>query len=199
MFTMNYDKLLHIRTEEVQLGFNKSYHYHRYEPTPYDHLKKLFEAFPLQATDHVVDFGCGKGRLNFYIHYLFQATVTGIEMNEEFYQDALNNFEQYIKIRKRKKEGIHFHLGKAEAYPIKPEDNYFYFFNPFSLPIFQKVINNLMYSLEERSRPVKIILYFPSDEYQYFMDNHAFFEKEGEVKVGKGLDKDKFIIYKSLI
>lgn len=198
MFTLNYDKLLHIKTEEIQLGFNKSYHYHRYEPTPYEHLEQLFQEFPLHETDHIVDFGCGKGRLNFFIHYLFQSAVTGIEMNEEFYQDALVNLEQYTKRRKRQKEKIHFYLGTAEAYSIKKEENYFYFFNPFSIQIFQKIVRNIMYSLEEENREVKLILYFPSDEYRFFMDNHPSFSKVGEVQVGTNKDKDQFILYKSV-
>ncbi|WP_400245377.1 class I SAM-dependent methyltransferase [Niallia sp. JL1B1071] len=195
---MNYDKLLDIETEEFQLGFNKSYHYHRYEPTPYDHLEKLFHEFPLYETDHVVDFGCGKGRLNFFIHYLFQATVTGIEMNEEFYQDALVNLEQYTKRRKRSKEKIRFYLGTAEDYLIRKEENYFYFFNPFSIQIFRRIISNIMYSLEEGNREVRLILYFPSDEYRFFMENHPSFSRVGEVQVGKNKDKDQFIIYKSV-
>ncbi|MCF2647389.1 methyltransferase [Niallia circulans] len=198
MFQVNYDKLLHIETEKMQLGFNKSSHYHRYEPTPYEHLEQLFQEFPLYETDHIVDFGCGKGRLNFFIHHLFQSTVTGIEMNEEYYQDALVNLEHYSKNRKSRKEKIRFLLGKAEDYSIQPQDNYFYFFNPFSLPLFQKIVSNIMYSLEENSRLVKVILYYPSDEYQFFMESHPFFEKEGEVKVGNKKDKDKFIIYKSM-
>ncbi|WP_249928602.1 class I SAM-dependent methyltransferase [Niallia circulans] len=137
---MNYDKLLHIGTEEVQVGFHKSYHYHRYEPTPYEHLEQLFREFPLREADHIVDFGCGKGRLNFYIHYVFQSTVKGVEINEDFYHQALHNLERYAKNRKKKKEKIHFYLGRAEDYFVQPEDNYFYFFNPFSLPIFQKLL-----------------------------------------------------------
>ncbi|MEM5594730.1 hypothetical protein AAHH67_28690 [Niallia circulans] len=81
---MNYDKLLHIETEEIQVGFHKSYHYHRYEPTPYEHLEQLFREFPLRETDYVVDFGCGKGRLNFYIHYVFQSTVKELKSMKTF-------------------------------------------------------------------------------------------------------------------
>ncbi|WP_312096025.1 methyltransferase [Niallia sp.] len=198
MFTLNYDKLLHIETEEKQVGFNKSYHYHRYEPTPYNHLEQLLDKFPLRETDHVVDFGCGKGRLNFFIHYLFQSTVTGIEMNEEFYQDALVNLQKYTKRRKKSKEKISFYLGTAEDYSIRKEENYFYFFNPFSIQIFRRIISNIMYSLEEGNREVRIILYFPSDEYRFYMENHPSFSIVGEVQVGKNKDKDKFIIYKSV-
>ena len=79
-----YDELLNIKTEGEQVGFNESLHYHRYEPTPYVALEILFKQYELKSTDRIVDFGCGKGRLNFYIHYLFNSSVIGIEMNETF-------------------------------------------------------------------------------------------------------------------
>ena len=112
--------------------------------------------------------------------------------------NALINLEQYTKRRKRQKEKIHFYLGTAETYSIKKEENYFYFFNPFSIQIFQKIIRNIMYSLEKDNREVKLILYFPSDEYRFFMENHPSFSKVGEVQVGKNREKDQFIIYKSV-
>ena len=90
-----YDKLLNIHTTEKQKGFNKSAHYYRYEPTPYSALEDLFKDYHLKSSDHIVDFGCGKGRLNFFINYLFDATVSGIEMNEIFYMEAIDNLNHY--------------------------------------------------------------------------------------------------------
>ena len=92
-----YDKLLNISTTGYQEGFNKSFHYHRYEPTPYSALEILFNQYKCKSSDRVVDFGCGKGRLNFYIHYFFHATVVGIEMNEIFYQEAIENLNRYLE------------------------------------------------------------------------------------------------------
>ncbi|MEH7612983.1 SAM-dependent methyltransferase, partial [Gottfriedia acidiceleris] len=66
-----YDNLLNIKTEGEQKGFNESFHYHRYEPTPYSALQQLFKQYILSNNDRIVDFGCGKGRLNFYINSLF--------------------------------------------------------------------------------------------------------------------------------
>ncbi len=96
-----FDKLLGIKTRGEQLSFNQSYHYHRYEPTPYDALEYLVDHYELKSSDRIIDFGCGKGRLNFFIHYLLNATVIGIEMNEIFYQEALKNHYQYIKKTKK--------------------------------------------------------------------------------------------------
>src|SRR4051794_11285716 len=126
-----YDKLLNIKTRGEQQGFNKSVHYHRYEPTPYAALEELFRHYNVKSNDYIVDFGCGKGRLNFYIHYFFAASVVGIEMNEALFQDAIQNRKSYTK--KNNKEKIKFLCCLAEEYQVTDLDNRFYFFNPFSI------------------------------------------------------------------
>jgi len=196
----DYEKLLHINTEGHQHGFHKSLHYHRYEPTPYEYLEVFFSEYTLKSSDHVVDFGCGKGRLNFFIHYFFQATVTGIEFNELYYQDALKNRTNYSCKRTNSMEKIHFQLCKAEEYKIAPLDNRFYFFNPFSLQIFIKIINNILYSLEKNKRDVEIILYYPSDEYCLYLDNHPSFCMKQEILLHKTRqnNRDKFLIYQAV-
>ena len=62
-------------------------HYHRYEPTPYSGLDELLNQYEIRSSDRIVDFGCGKGRLNFYMHHKCGALAVGIEMNEEFYKE----------------------------------------------------------------------------------------------------------------
>ena len=123
-----YDKLMNISTTGYQKGFNKSFHYHRYEPTPYSALEILFNQYECKSSDRVVDFGCGKGRLNFYIHYFFHATVVGIEMNEIFYQEAIENRNRYLQKTKYRKENLHFQCCLAEEYPYSSIRQYILFF-----------------------------------------------------------------------
>ena len=40
-----------------------------------------------------------------------------------------------------------------------------YFFNPFSLPILQKVIAKILESYYEKMRGIQLFFYYPSDEY----------------------------------
>ena len=75
-----YDAVLHIKTVGEQKGFNKSMHYHRYEPTPYSGLDELLNQYEIRSSDRIVDFGCGKGRLNFYMHHKCGASAVGIEL-----------------------------------------------------------------------------------------------------------------------
>ena len=79
-----YEQLLNIKTCGEQKVFNDSIHYHRYEPTSYFALNSLSKEYSFKENDSVIDFGCGKGRLNFYINYFFGSYVTGIEMNSYY-------------------------------------------------------------------------------------------------------------------
>lgn len=194
-----YDDLLHIQTGGVQQVFNKSLHYHRYEPTPYSALKQLFQRYELKHTDRIVDFGCGKGRLLFFIHYLFDASVVGVEMNKRFYQEAIENRTNYLNKMKNNSNKIQFHCCFAEKYKIDPLDNRFYFFNPFSVQIFMKIINNILLSAEQSARDIEIVLYYGSKDYTYFLEHQTAFELKEEILI-EGLAEsnpyERFLIYR---
>lgn len=194
-----YDDMLNIKTCGEQKGFTQSFHYHRYEPTPYHALETLFQQCPLSPSHRVVDFGCGKGRLNFFINHLFQIPVVGIEMNEDFYQDALDNRERYFHKNKNSKRTIDFHCCLAEEYKIDPSDNYFYFFNPFSIQIFRRIVNNILVSVESNPREVHLVLYYVSGDYIFFLENQTSFELDKEVVLPDLYERnpnERFLIYR---
>ncbi len=194
-----YDDLLNIETRGYQKNFNRSLHYHRYEPTPYSALEQLCKKYELKSSDHVVDFGCGKGRLNFFIHYFFHASVVGIEMNKTFYQEALDNRTSYLKRTKRNSDGIQFQCCLAEKYKIDPLDNVFYFFNPFSVQIFMKVVQNILRSAEKSARDIELVVYYGSKEYIYFLEHQTAFELKAEILLEDVSEKnpyERFLIYR---
>jgi SAM-dependent methyltransferase len=190
----NYDQHLNIQTSGKQMGFHRSFHYHRYEPTPYEGLDRLFEEYRVSERDHVIDFGCGKGRLNFYMAHHFGAEVTGIEMNEAFFEESLANLRSY---KGSNKEKIHFEQCLAERFEIPASANRFYFFNPFTVEIFRSVANNILLSVEEAYRPVEIILYYPAPDYVFFLENHALFQCKLEVKLAsyESNVNERFLVY----
>ncbi|WP_066052478.1 class I SAM-dependent methyltransferase [Robertmurraya korlensis] len=194
MREQDFDKTLHIVTTGDQLNFYKSLQFHRYEATPYMHLQQLISEHAFTASDRIVDFGCGKGRLNFFLYHYTGATVTGVEMNEDYYKLALENRDNY-----RKKHGvdnrIHFFLGFAEEYPIHPQDNQFYFFNPFSIHIFRNIIHRILQSVEENYREISLILYYASEEYVEFLESMGMFQLKSEVICSKGNPFERFSIY----
>ncbi len=193
-----YDELLNIQTSGNQQGFYDSLHYHRYEPTPYKGLDELFAKVSLSSSDRVVDFGCGKGRLNFYLHYRYQASVVGIEMNEEFYKEALLNKRSYLKKYHHRRPELSFHCCLAEEYEIDIRDTIFYFFNPFSIQIFMKVVGNILDSVGKAYRPVTIILYYSSEDYTDFLTRRTPFQLKEEIEI-QGLSQrnllERFLVY----
>lgn len=193
------EKILNIKTSGIEQVDDKFYHYNRYEPTDYKALDLLFNNYKLSESDSIVDFGSGKGRLNFYINYEFNCEVTGLEMNFNFIKDALKNKKNYLNKYKNKEDKITFLHTLAEEYEIRIEDNKFYFFNPFSVQIFMKVIDNILDSVDDYYRPIDIVLYYPSEDYIYYLENNTAFTLKQEVDVSslyKHHDpREKFIIY----
>lgn len=193
-----YEKLLNVKTAGEQKIFNESIHYNRYEPTSYSALEALSAQFKFAAQDNIVDFGCGKGRFCFYMNHFFNATVTGVEMNTFFYKQAVENKRNFSKMSKT--DTISFVNCLAEKYPIAPSENRFYFFNPFSLQIFAKVMKNIQKSVEEHQRAVDVILYYPSNDYTYFLDANSPFQLVDEIRVPTLHENDPrhcFLIYRA--
>ena len=193
-----YDKLLNINTIGNQNWNKTSTHNHPYEPTLYMALEELFENYKLSKDDYIVDFGCGMGRLIFYINHYFHSYATGVEINERYYEEALINKINYEKNHKKSKDKTNFVCELAQQYEISPLDNKFYFFNPFSIQIFSKVVDNILKSYENNMRNMDIIMYYPSVEYLEYLDYRTPFYLEKEVHIEelyKNDPKEKFVIY----
>ncbi|MBQ4057856.1 MAG: class I SAM-dependent methyltransferase [Lachnospiraceae bacterium] len=155
--------------ESTEIVYNNRYNddYYRYEPTSYSGLICAFDELEdvLTKYDRLVDFGCGKGRVLFYVNQRFQCEVCGIEVDEELYELALDNRAYYNTRFRDSMERIEILNGKAEEYEIRPEDNVFYFFNPFEINIFEQVIEHIIESVEKQPRRVLVMMYYPKAEY----------------------------------
>ena len=191
------DNALHIQTSQIQQGFHESLHHNRYEPTPYALLDVLFDQYGLTRSDRLIDYGCGKGRLIFYVNQRFGAQAVGIEMDEKFCLQALENLNAYEKLRKAKGE-IRFMRCFAQDYGVEAQDNKFYFFNPFSVQIFIAVINNILKSFERDEREIDLILFFPSDEYIDFLEHRTLFELAEEIELPSSAKdlRERFLVYR---
>ncbi|WP_391205846.1 SAM-dependent methyltransferase [Psychrobacillus sp. L4] len=183
MKEQDHDRLLRIKTEGIREWQHQSAHYNRYEATPYIALEALFDEYTCNSNDKFVDFGCGKGRFPFYIHHHLHVSVTGVEMSGQLYQESMENLASYMGRSKQTRASIGFERMLAEEYKVDFKDNRFYFFNPFSIQIFQKVIDNILLSIENYPRSVDVILYYPTSDYIQFLEINTPFELFKEVKV----------------
>ena len=168
----NWDKLLQIKTGgRDELGADE-YH-HPYEPTPYSVLERLADSGLIDQDDTVLDYGCGKGRVGFFLSYRTKATTIGIEYDERIYESALEN-------QKTARAKANFVLTRAEEYEVPSEVNRCYFFNPFSVEILHKVMARIIESWYEYPREVYLFFYYPADEYiSYLMtvDQLEFYDE----------------------
>ena len=139
---------------------NADEYHHPYEPTPYCVLERLAESGLFREEDVVLDYGCGKGRVGFFLGCRTKAKTIGIEYDPHIYEDAAENRKTTISRIKPE-----FVLTRAEAYPVPPEVNRCYFFNPFSVEILHKVMARILQSWYESPREMYLFFYYPSDEF----------------------------------
>lgn len=193
-----YEELLNIKTTGEKLWNDSITHYHPYQATSYLALERLFKNYKLSSEDSIVDFGCGKGRLIFYINYFFKSKAIGVEMDEIYYKDCLLNKESYLEHKDIPASSIDFCCLYAQDYKVKSNDNKFYFFNPFSIQIFRKIIENILISLENYPRKIQLILYYPSEDYVHYLDNYTCFSLVHEISLDDLYINDcneRFLIY----
>ena len=139
---------------------NADEYHHPYEPTPYSVLQRLAGSGFFGTDDVVLDYGCGKGRVGFFLSYRTKAKTIGIEYDDRIYQDALKNRKATISRVKPD-----FVLTRAEEYELPAEVNRCYFFNPFSVEILHAVCARILESWYSYPREVLLFFYYPSDEF----------------------------------
>lgn len=177
------DKQLHIRTQGTIEILQDNPHYNRYEATPYEVLDLLFTEHPLDRGDHLVDYGCGKGRVPFYCSDRFSCSITGVDLNARLLQEAYANLADFRQTHKKSGGSITFEEVKAEEYLVSPDQNVFYFFNPFSVSVFQSVIHGILQSLEAAPRYVRLLLYYPTADYMQFLDEETPFLRMDDIAI----------------
>ncbi|HJC33519.1 MAG TPA: class I SAM-dependent methyltransferase [Candidatus Mediterraneibacter faecipullorum] len=154
-----WDKLLKIRTSGRDDSHSDQYYY-PYEPTPYCVLERLADSGWIGKRNVLLDYGTGKGRVCFFLSYQTRCRCTGIEYNEHIYKRAAENLEHAVSGKK-----VSFALENAEKYMVGPEVDRCYFFNPFSVEIFRKVLARIKESWYENPRQILLFFYYPSEEY----------------------------------
>ena len=158
-----WDKLLQIKTVGRDETNADQYH-HPYEPTPYCVLERLAGSGLIGPDDVVLDYGCGKGRVGFFLSHRTKAMGIGIEYDDRIYGHCLEN--QKTALSKAKAE---FVLTNAEAYEVPTEVNRCYFFNPFSVEILHKVMARIIESYYKNPREMFLFFYYPADEYMAYL------------------------------
>lgn len=156
---IRWDKLLKIRTTGRDDSKADQYRY-PYEPTPYSVLERLANSGLIRKNNTLIDYGCGKGRVDYFMAYQTKCKSIGIEYDERIYEKATTNKETAVSSNK-----VIIELANAEKFEVLESVDKIYFFNPFSVEILQKVIAQILDSYYENIRTIQLFFYYPSDEY----------------------------------
>ena len=159
------DKLLKIKTTGRD-DSNSDLTNFPYEPTPYSVLELLANSGYLSKNDVVIDFGSGKGRVDFYLAYYLKCHMIGVEYDNRLFQRAISNLKDA-----KSKSRVEFVLKNASEYEIPNNAKALYFFNPFNVSVLIDVINNLKESIKKNKRNVLLIFYYPSNKYLEYLNS----------------------------
>lgn len=129
--------------------------YNGHSKTNEKHIQKIFQRVSLDNA-RLLDVGCGKGVvLKEAVKFPFEK-VAGIEIRKELVQIAKNNFKIL---------GIDDAVECIEADAIEFDQygdyNVFFFFNPFSKEIMQKVVDKIIASRRKMDHIVTVIYHNP--------------------------------------
>ena len=193
ILALQWDKLLRIKTTGRDDSMADQYRY-PYEPTPYSVLERLAGSGYISKRNVLLDYGCGKGRVDFYLSYQTRCRTLGIEYDTRMYERALSNQQTAVSGRRAS-----FVLANAEQYPVPAEVDRCYFFNPFSVEILQKVMARILDSYYENPRNIQLYFYYPSDEYVAYLMTQELLMFVDEIDCGdlfEGKDpREKILIF----
>ena len=170
-----WDHLLKIKTTGRDDSEADPYHY-PYEPTPYTVLERMANSGYIRKKNILIDYGCGKGRVDFFLSYQLRCKTIGVEYDERLYEAVLRNKKAAVSGRTTE-----FVLANAENYVVPTEADCFYFFNPFSVEILKHVMGRILASYYENIREMKLFFYYPSDEYVSYLMQVEELEFEDEI------------------
>lgn len=158
-----WDRLLKIKTMGRDDSNADQYRY-PYEPTPYAVLERLANSGWIRKGDVLLDYGCGKGRVDCYLSYQTCCHSIGVEYDPRIYEAVAANQKTAVSGSRTE-----FVLADAGAYEVPEMVNRAYFFNPFSVELLKKVVRRILDSWYENPREIRLFFYYPSDEYMAYL------------------------------
>ena len=159
----DWDKLLHIKTTGRDDTISDLVRY-PYEPTDYTVLEQLARSGYIDKRNTVVDYGCGKGRVSFFLTSQTKCHAIGIEYNPRLYERACTNQQTTPR-------GNRVTLLQQDAvnFTVPEQVDRCFFFNPFAVEILRTVLDNLQSSCKNAPRDILLIFYYPSPAYTEYL------------------------------
>lgn len=170
MTELEWDEKLNIKTIGRDDKHADQFH-HPYEPTPYCVLERLADSGYITGDSILVDYGCGKGRVGFFLAHEIDCRCIGLEYDPPIFKQAEENLAAYkgqIALASASAKKLSFLCTNAEKYQVTDADC-FYFFNPFTVEILRSVMQQIITSYYENPRPIRLFFYYPDPEYVSYL------------------------------
>ena len=136
-----YEKQFRIRTSRIK--HSDSDDFYHYQGAPYWSLMKIFATVPQTCRLlPFIDIGSGKGRAVFVAEYCGFHVATGVELQHELVEESQANLRRYPY--KRKASSISFIQSNALDFAYPEHAALYFFFNPFSEEIMERVLEKMV-------------------------------------------------------
>lgn len=131
-----------------------------YTSSPWWTLHWLLPRSLVAPGDVFVDYGCGRGRIVIAAarRYRF-AEVVGVDIASEFTATA----RTLVAREKRLRSPVRIETGDATEFSVPDAMTHAYMFNPFKGELFERVIANMLASLDRRPRRLRLIYVQPEE------------------------------------
>lgn len=159
--------------EVEELGLDPSLASHS-APSGNKYLRNVLNQISISNRDAIIDIGSGKGSaMRIMLEFPFHK-VDGVELSSQVAEIAQKNFNK-LKIPRNRYE---LFVMDAANFKVLDGYNYFYFYNPFSQTVLEKVIENIVSSIERAPRIVFII--YNNPKYNSVIISEGIFNKIAE-------------------
>ncbi len=152
-----YDNLKALKRQAEELD-----HSTIYMPASFDLLELCFAQADLKNCKHFLDIGCGMGRALVVAAHYGAKKITGIDVAKTLIAKSKIN----LATLKNKMPDVEANCQLQNAYyfDIPPDVDVIFLFNPFDELVMDAVVENILDSLEENKRKIKIIYLNPIEK-----------------------------------
>jgi SAM-dependent methyltransferase len=165
-------------------------------PSGWWFMRRALKGCEITPADVFVDFGSGMGRAAYVAarYYPF-GRVIGVEIVGEFNAIAAENVRR-MKHKLRCKH-VEFVTCDATTYDVPDDMTYAYFFNPFTDDIFEKVLANIVASLDRHPRTVTICYANPTME-NVVLNSGRFAKVRETTGIRRDIPLYRLAVYRSI-
>jgi hypothetical protein len=144
-----------------------------HDPSDWFALRRALRRLHIGRDDVFVDYGSGLGRAVLIAATLPFRRVMGVELAREMTEIARANVQR--NQRRLRASAVEFVVSDATAWEMPPDVTVAYFYCPFTGDIFERVIANLLASVDRHPRPLRLVYNYPVE--------HSYLIRTGRVTV----------------